>query len=69
MDGHDPSDWKAACEKAMLWGDSIYTGLFFQAEAPTLGDGESVLQEGGPIANRPLGLSGEDANRIIRRMM
>ncbi len=67
--GHDPSDWKAACEKAMLWGDSIYTGLFFQAEAPTLGDGEPVLQEGGPIVNRPLGLRGEDANRIIRRMM
>jgi pyruvate/2-oxoacid:ferredoxin oxidoreductase beta subunit len=29
-DGHDTSDWKAACEKAMVWGDTIYTGLFFQ---------------------------------------
>ena len=29
---HDTSDWKAACEKAMLWGDTIYTGLFLQVK-------------------------------------
>ena len=33
-EGHDTSDWKAACEKAMMWGDTIYTGLFFQRENP-----------------------------------
>jgi len=68
-EGHDTSDWKSACEKAMLWGDIIYTGLFFQREAPTLDGVEPVLQEGGPLARRALGLSREQARRIISRMM
>ena len=68
-EGHDPSDWKAACEKAMLWGDTIYTGLFFQKEAPTLGGSEPVLEKDGPLAHRPLGLSQEQSQRIIDRMM
>ena len=66
---HDPSDWKAACEKAMLWGDTIYTGLFFQKDAPALGQREPILDEGGPLAHRPLGLSQEQAQRLVTRMM
>ena len=69
-EGHDPSDWKAACEKAMLWGDTIYTGLFLQIkDTPSLGGREPVLNEGGPLARRPLGLSEEQAQRIIKSMM
>ena len=68
-EGHDTSDWKAACEKAMLWGDTIYTGLFFQKDAPTLGQREPVLDEGSPMARRTLGLSQEQAQKIIDRMM
>ena len=69
-EGHDTSDWKAACEKAMLWGDTIYTGLFMQRPGePTLGDRERVLNEGGPLAHRPLGLSEKQAEKIITRMM
>ena len=67
---HDTTDWKAACEKAMLWGDTIYTGLFLQLEgAPSLGDLEPVLDDGGPLAHRPLGLSKGQAEKIISRMM
>jgi 2-oxoglutarate ferredoxin oxidoreductase subunit beta len=66
---HDPSDWKAACEKAMIWGDTIYTGLFFQQRAPSLGESEPVLDQDGPLAHRPLGLSREQAQRIITGMM
>jgi 2-oxoglutarate ferredoxin oxidoreductase subunit beta len=68
-EGHDPSDWKAACEKAMVWGDTIYTGLFFQTEAPTLDAREAALLESGPMARRPLGLGKEQARKIIERMM
>ncbi|SVD86068.1 uncharacterized protein METZ01_LOCUS438922, partial [marine metagenome] len=51
---HDTSDWQLACEKAMEWGDTIYTGLFMQIEGrPTLGDRERGLNEGGPLAHRP----------------
>ena len=67
-EGHDTSDWKSACEKAMIWGDTIYTGLFFQKELPSLDAREPVLEEG-PLAHRELGLSQEQAQRIIDRMM
>lgn len=67
--GHDPSDWKAACEKAMVWGEAIYIGLFFQSHRPTLEAQEPVLHQGGALAHRPLGLSAEQSQRIIERMM
>ncbi len=66
---HDTSDWKAACEKAMLWGDEIYTGLFFERDdRDTLNNLEPVLRDG-PLVSRPLGLSDEQAERLIQRMM
>lgn len=68
-DGHDTSDWKTACEKAMEWGDTIYIGLFLQKDQPTLSQLEPVLDEGGPLAYRPLGLSQEQSQRILKRMM
>ena len=69
-DGHIATDWKAACEKAMVWGETIYTGLFLQIkDRPTLGQSEPVLDEDGPLAHRPLGLSKEQAQLIIKRMM
>ncbi len=67
-EGHDSSDWKAACEKAMEWGDSIYTGIFLQREAPTLGDLDPVLAEGGPMVHRPLAIPEEKGQRVIERM-
>ena len=66
---HDTTDWKAACEKAMVWGDDIYIGCFFQKLAPSLHSLEGVLDEGGPLAHRELGISNEQAQRIIKRMM
>jgi 2-oxoglutarate ferredoxin oxidoreductase subunit beta len=69
-EGHDTSDWKSACEKAMEWGDTIYTGLFFRStDRPTLDGLEPVLQNAPPLARRPLGLTKEQAGALIRRMM
>jgi 2-oxoglutarate/2-oxoacid ferredoxin oxidoreductase subunit beta len=69
-EGHDTSDWKSACEKAMEWGETIYTGLFFRStERPTLDRLEPVLQEGPPLARRPLGLSDDQGQALMRRMM
>ena len=67
-EGHDTGDWKAACEKAMVWGDTIYIGVFLQKKEPTLGEMEPVLEDG-PLAHRPLGLTQEQAQKIIKRMM
>ena len=69
-EGHDTSDWKSACEKAMVWGDTIYTGLFLQmGSQESLDAREPVLDDGGPLARRTLGLSEEQGQGIIRRMM
>ena len=68
-DGHDTSDWKTACEKAMMFGDTIYTGLFFESDRPSLEEVEPILKTGGPLAYRTLGLDKEDAQKIIDRMM
>ncbi len=69
-EGHDVSDWKSACEKAMMWGDTIYTGLFLQiTDAQSLGALEPVLEDGGPLALRSLGLSPEQSQTILGRMM
>lgn len=66
---HDPSDWKAACEKAMLWGDELYTGVFFKStERPPLDDLEPVL-EGPALVHRPLGLTDEQVQGLVKKMM
>ena len=68
-DGHDTSDWKVACEKAMVWGDTIYTGLFFQnKERESLLELEPVLRDG-PMAKRDLPLNKEQVSKILARMM
>jgi len=67
--GHDTHDWKAACEKAMEWGDTINIGLFFRSEdTETLGHLEPVLEEG-PLAFRKLGLNEDQTKKILGRMM
>lgn len=69
-EGHDASDWKAACEKAMVWDDTIYTGLFFHNTDKTdLGKREPVLDDDGPLCHLPLGLNKSQAETIISRMM
>ena len=54
----------------MVWGEVIHTGLFFKTDARlTLEEQEPVLDEGGPLAHRELGLSEEETERIVSRMM
>ena len=66
---HDPEDWKSACDKAMQWGDIIYTGLFFLSrDIPALGQKEPILKEGKPLVNQPLGLSDDQIAKIINQM-
>jgi len=68
--GHDPTDFRAAMEKAYMWGETIPIGLFWKREdLPSLDQLEPVLTEGGPIAHRPLGVSQETASSLIRELM
>ena len=69
-ENHDTSDWKSACEKALIWDDTIYTGLFFHNKEKTdLGHREPVLDDGVAICQKPTELSEGRAETIISRMM
>ena len=48
-EGHDATDWAAACEKAMVWGDEIYIGKFYHLES----EKESLTALGAGPAGRP----------------
>lgn len=69
-EGHDATDWAAACEKAMVWGDEIYIGKFYhlESEKESLTALEPVLRDG-PVAKRTGGLTEEQADRIVQRML
>ena len=68
-EGHDTADWKTACEKAMLWGDTIYTGLFFKVGSQESLDQREPVLERGPMALRELGITEEQGKRLISGMM
>ncbi len=68
-EGHDPSDWKAACEKGLIWGDEIYIGLFLEVDRPSLDQLEPVLDTGEPIAHRAPALKKEQSQKILKKMM
>lgn len=69
LENHDPSDKAAALEQAVKWGDEIPIGLFYQdTSRPALDEMEPVL-ENGPMAHQSLGVTQEQGDAIIRRMM
>jgi hypothetical protein len=67
---HDPADFHAAMEKGCLWGDVIPIGLFWKREdLPALDQLEPVLEAGGPLAHRRLGVTAEIAQALVRELM
>ena len=68
--GHDPTDFAAAIQKSYEWGDEIPIGLFWKREdLPALDQLEPILDEGGPLARRPLGISSDVAKSLVRELM
>ena len=68
--GHDPTDFAAAIQKSYEWGDEIPIGLFWKREdLPALDQLEPILDEGGPLARRPLGISPDVAKSLVRELM
>ncbi len=69
LENHDPTDKSAALEQAVKWGDEIPIGLIYQdTSRPALDEMEPVL-ENGPMAHQPLGITQEQGDAIIQRMM
>ena len=67
---HDRTDFHSAIDKGYMWGDEIPIGVFWQREdLSTLNDLEPVLDEGGPLAYRTLGISKKQSDRLMAEMM
>jgi 2-oxoglutarate ferredoxin oxidoreductase subunit beta len=66
---YDPTDWIAAMEKSLLWGDEIAIGRFFERkDVPTLHGAEPVLNEG-PLVHRDTRISPDVAQSFIEELM
>jgi 2-oxoglutarate ferredoxin oxidoreductase subunit beta len=67
---YDASNLQHAFEKAQLWGDEIPTGRFFQrTDLPSLDQAEPVLDTGGPLALRELGIPPEITREFVTELM
>jgi len=67
---YDASNLQQAFEKAQLWGDEIPTGRFFQrTDLPSLDQAEPVLDTGGPLALRELGIPPEITREFVTELM
>ena len=67
---YDPSDFHAAIERAYQWGDEIPIGVLWRrTDLPTLEELEPVLDDGGPLAYRDLGISREQARDLIEELL
>jgi 2-oxoglutarate ferredoxin oxidoreductase subunit beta len=68
--GHDPSDFAKAMERGYQWGEEIPIGLFWKrTDLPSLEELEPVLDEGGPLAFRKLGITDEQAKALIGELL
>jgi 2-oxoglutarate ferredoxin oxidoreductase subunit beta len=67
---YDASNLQQAFEKAQLWGDEIPIGRFFQrTDLPSLDQAEPVLDTGGPLALRELGIPTEITREFVTELM
>jgi len=67
---YDASNLQQAFEKAQLWGDEIPIGRFFQrTDLPSLDQAEPVLETGGPLALRELGIPPEITREFVTELM
>jgi 2-oxoglutarate/2-oxoacid ferredoxin oxidoreductase subunit beta len=67
---YDSTNWAAAMGKSQIWGEEIPIGKFFQrTDLPALDQAEPVLDQGGPLALRDLGIPPQVAKDFIAELM
>jgi 2-oxoglutarate ferredoxin oxidoreductase subunit beta len=66
---YDPTDFQAAVEKSLLWGDEIPIGLFFErTDVPTAHDAEPVLKPG-PLVHQDIRIPADVAKSFVDELM
>jgi 2-oxoglutarate ferredoxin oxidoreductase subunit beta len=67
--GYDANDWSMAMEKALIWGDEIFIGKFFERnDVPTLHGAEPVLRSG-PLVHQENRIFPSVAKEFIDELM
>ena len=67
---YDSSNWMMACERSQIWGEEIPIGKFFHnTDRPSLDQAEPVLDTGGPLALRELGIPAEITREFVTELM
>ncbi|EQD51339.1 hypothetical protein B2A_06925, partial [mine drainage metagenome] len=66
---YDASDWNAAMEKSVIWGEEIPIGKFFErTDLPTLHGAEPVLNAG-PLVHQNNRIPADVAKTFIEELM
>jgi len=66
---YDHTDFQAAVEKSLLWGDEIPIGLFFErTDVPTAHDAEPVLKPG-PLVHQDIRIPADVAKSFVDELM
>ena len=66
---YDPTDWGAAMEKSLTWGDEIPIGRFFErTDLPSLNEADPVLKAG-PLVKQDYRLAPELAKAFVDELM
>jgi 2-oxoglutarate ferredoxin oxidoreductase subunit beta len=66
---YDPSDFQAAVEKSLLWGDEIPIGLFFErTDVPAAHEAEPVLKSG-PLVQQDTRIPADIAKSFVDELM
>ena len=68
--GYNPTDFHKTIDLGYQWGDEIPIGLFWKrTDLPSLEELEPVLDQGGPLACRQLGITDEQSQALINELM
>lgn len=66
---YDATEWVAAVERSLVWGEEIPIGKFFErTDVPTLHESEPVLNDG-PLVHRDPRIPPEVAHSFIQELM
>jgi len=69
-EGHDTADFYEAMKRGYEWGDEIPIGLFWKRDdLASLDQLEPILDQGGPLAYRKLGIGKEQSDKLIAELM
>jgi 2-oxoglutarate ferredoxin oxidoreductase subunit beta len=69
---HDPTNFHAAMDRALEWGDKIPIGLFYRNPnpAPSLDlQDPGLMQSNVPLVHRPLDVNKEQRRKCIEEFM